>query len=318
MSPSRFHRQLCGRPLSSPSPAPASFLRKLGSPREQVCPWGKPLAPCLAARRLTFGRTEEGFGAPTPPSLHAHVLAQAGGSAAAEESEKREAEACRNLGPVRAPGRPQRSCSLQQVRRTRARSPLRSRHLLRRPGDPSHRPRRGAPGRRRPRLSFLPRSSRRRRLFRGKAGSASSRALWGFSSRALWGSSPRVGAARADGSRPTRGLLSRFGPGPAPGPPQAPLLVSSAARQHRGRGQLPPAPDKAAGLGPRRSVGVGVGVGMARGDFAPSPAVSGRAEEGGLVAIALRSTVHQGLAVQWRVPAGSQEKGGRRDRYRRS
>ncbi|KAF6280913.1 hypothetical protein mRhiFer1_009292 [Rhinolophus ferrumequinum] len=81
MPPCWFHRHFCWRPLSSPSAAPASFLRKLGSPWERGCPWGRPLSsvPCSSAD--IPGRRK---GARCPP--HAHVLARAGGRASAEES----------------------------------------------------------------------------------------------------------------------------------------------------------------------------------------------------------------------------------------
>ncbi|XP_038390639.1 complexin-2 isoform X3 [Canis lupus familiaris] len=60
-SPCRFH---CWRPLSSPSLAPASYLRKLGSPWERVCPWGRPLgfAPCGSAD--TRGGPRRGWAPP--------------------------------------------------------------------------------------------------------------------------------------------------------------------------------------------------------------------------------------------------------------
>ncbi|XP_032259644.1 complexin-2 isoform X1 [Phoca vitulina] len=56
-----FH---CWRPLSSPSPAPASYLRKLGSPWERVCPWGRPLGfvPCSLAD--TRGGPKRGWAPP--------------------------------------------------------------------------------------------------------------------------------------------------------------------------------------------------------------------------------------------------------------
>ncbi|XP_032952249.1 complexin-2 isoform X2 [Rhinolophus ferrumequinum] len=81
MPPCWFHRHFCWSPLSSPSAAPASFLRKLGSPWERGCPWGRPLSsvPCSSAD--IPGRRK---GARCPP--HAHVLARAGGRASAEES----------------------------------------------------------------------------------------------------------------------------------------------------------------------------------------------------------------------------------------
>lgn len=139
MFPSWFHRHFCWRPLSSLSPAPASFLRKLGSPWERVCPWGRPLSsvPCRSAD-IRGGRKRGS--APlactcTSPGRRERLR---GGV-----QKEGEGEARQNLGPGR-PGRPRRSCSLQQVRRTRARSvaespppPLKQV----RGRDPSHRPR---------------------------------------------------------------------------------------------------------------------------------------------------------------------------------
>ncbi|CAD7675550.1 unnamed protein product [Nyctereutes procyonoides] len=93
----RFH---CWRPLSSPSLAPASYLRKLGSPWERVCPWGRPLGfvPCGLA---DLGADRRGAGRPP----RAQVLAQAGGSASAEECGRGEEDARRNLVPGARVGR---------------------------------------------------------------------------------------------------------------------------------------------------------------------------------------------------------------------
>lgn len=137
MSPSGFHRQLCWRPLSSPSPAPASFLRKLGSPRSRSALGGSLCSvPCCSAADIQA----DGRGVRRPPRHPTCTRASPGRWERLRGRVQTEGgEACQHLGPVPAPGRPQRSCSLQQVRRTRARSLLLSRHLLR-PRDPSHRP----------------------------------------------------------------------------------------------------------------------------------------------------------------------------------
>lgn len=117
---------LCWRPLSSPSPAPASFFRKLGSPWERVCPWGRPLGsvPC-SPTDIRVG-SKRGSAAPActcaSPGRRERLCGEA--------QEVGEGETCQNLGPG-LPGRPRRSCSLQQVRRTRARSLSLSRHRLR-------------------------------------------------------------------------------------------------------------------------------------------------------------------------------------------
>lgn len=86
-------------PLLAPSLLPVASPRLLSreawvSP-ERVCPWGKPLGsvPCSSADIPAEGR-----GVRCPP--HARVLAQAGGSASAEESRKRAGEARQNRGPV--------------------------------------------------------------------------------------------------------------------------------------------------------------------------------------------------------------------------
>lgn len=76
---------------------------------------------------------------------------------------------------------------------------------------------------------------------------------------------------------------------------------------------------KAEGLGPPALLGGGR---LHRsGDFGFPQSSVRRAGEGGLVAVArlwLGSAVRQGLAVQWRVPAGSRKEGGRGDRRRGS
>lgn len=111
------------RPRRQPPPP---FSGSLGLPGSGSA-LGGGLSTRRPAARRTFGADRRGARRP----LRAHVLARAGGSASAEESRKRgQGEALQNLGPGR-PGRPRWSCSFQQVRRTRARSPLRSRHLLR-------------------------------------------------------------------------------------------------------------------------------------------------------------------------------------------
>nr|XP_060152613.1 complexin-2 isoform X2 [Globicephala melas] len=101
---------LCWRPLSSPSPAPASFFRKLGSPWERVCPWGRPLGsvPC-SPTDIRVG-SKRGSAAPActcaSPGRRERLCGEA--------QEVGEGETCQNLGPGR-PGRPRRSCSLQQM-----------------------------------------------------------------------------------------------------------------------------------------------------------------------------------------------------------
>lgn len=117
-----FH---CWRPLSSPSPAPASYLRKLGSPWERVCPWGRPLGfvPCSLAD--TLGGPKRGWAPPACTCASPGRRERLRGGV-----QKGEGDARQNLGPG-LPGRPRWSCSLQQVRRTHARSLLLSRHLLR-------------------------------------------------------------------------------------------------------------------------------------------------------------------------------------------
>lgn len=183
---------------------------------------------------------------PHPPTRHAHVLAQAGG-ALPRKSPKRGREKRARIS-VRAPGRPQRSCSLQQVRRTRARSLLLSRHLLR-PGDPKARAAELPAG-----SGFLgspsfSHSSHRRRLFRGKAGAPGAQHHHGGSSRALWGSSPRVSTAGADSSRDPL----PFRPGSAPGPPRivspSPAQACSSSASAPRQWTAPASPKQSRGAG---------------------------------------------------------------------
>lgn len=244
-SPPWFHRHLCWRLLSSRLPAPASFLRKLGSPWEQVCPWGRPLSsvPCSWADNQ---RTERGS---APPAC---TCASPGGRERLRRGVQQEGEreARQNLGPGR-PGRPRRSCSLQQVRRTRARSPRLRRRVLRRAGS-LERPwpqalRRGA---RRGRLPGPPPCSRQLSAATGSSGARrrAPRAPSRFSTTSGTApAAPRVPAAgqhcrggqrpRASSSAP-RGRAQRHGrPGQSPRP-----RGRCSPRQHRGGGQrLPPA-----------------------------------------------------------------------------
>lgn len=240
-----------------------------------------------------------------------------------------EREARQNLGPGR-PGRPRRSCSLQQVRRTRARSPRLRRRVLRRAGS-LERPwpqalRRGA---RRGRLPGPPPCSRQLSAAAGSSGARrrAPRAPSRFSTTSGTApAAPRVPAAgqhcrggqrpRASSSAP-RGRAQRHGrPGQSPRP-----RGRRSPRQHRGGGQrLPPArwlasreQSRAEGLRPPAVLG-GWAFASLGGDFGFPHSSVRRAGAGGLVAVArlwLGSAVRQGLAVQWRVPAGSRKAGGR-------
>lgn len=328
-SPPWFHRHLCWRLLSSRLPAPASFLRKLGSPWEQVCPWGRPLSsvPCSWADNQ---RTERGS---APPAC---TCASPGGRERLRRGVQQEGEreARQNLGP-RRPGRPRRSCSLQQVRRTRARSPRLRRRVLRRAGS-LERPwpqalRRGA---RRGRLPGPPPCSRQLSAAAGSSGARrrAPRAPSRFSTTSGTApTAPRVPAAGQHwrgGQRPPGRLLGSPGPCSAPrpprtvpSPPRAPL-PASAPRRRTALATRPlagePRTKQSRGAAASRCAR-GVGVCFARGDFGFPHSSVRRAGAGGLVAVArlwLGSAVRQGLAVQWRVPAGSR-KAGRRGHGRR-
>lgn len=149
--PSWSHGHLRWRPLPPEAPAPASFLRKLGSPWQRDCPWGGPLG--------SVPRSSADIRDSAPP---AGTCASPGRRERLRGGvrEEGEGEARQNLGPGR-PGRPRRSCSLQQVRRTRARPvaeppPPPPAQVGR--GDPSRRP--GAAGLRRAASSGPPSFSR--------------------------------------------------------------------------------------------------------------------------------------------------------------
>lgn len=140
---------------------------------------------------------------------------------------------------------------------------------------------------------------------------------------------PRVSTAKADSGRPA-GSSSRPVRAPhhgRPGQSRRPRGLRS-PRQHRGGGQLLPTSrspasceqSRAEGLRPPTRLGGGRLPRSWGGFRVPQSSVRG-AGEGGLVAVArlwLGSAVRQGLAVQWRVPAGSRKEGGRGNRRRGS
>lgn len=304
--PSRLHRQLRWRPLSSPSPAPASFLGKLGSPREQVCPWGKPLAPAPGCS----AEGQRGVRRPHRTHRPACTRASPGRWARCRRSPHRGAEARQDLGPgCRAA--PRRSCTSSRFVAGALALPAEPPPPP--PGDPGPRPRRGAaagrcvlPG------SLLPRSSRRRRLFRGKAGAQ------GLSTAP--GTDPGHGGGPRPGSAPRARVpvRSRFGPGAEDGPGPRGL-------RSRQLGASAPRPWTAPAASPEQSPGwarVPWGGGWASPGGSGPLALQPRGEpegEGELVAIALWSAVRRGLAAQWRVPSSWESgRGGRRDRGRRS
>lgn len=218
--PSWSHGHLRWRPLPPEAPAPASFLRKLGSPWQRGCPWGGPLG--------SVPRSSADIRDSAPP---AGTCASPGRRERLRGGvrEEGEGEARQNLGPGR-PGRPRRSCSLQQVRRTRARPvaeppPPPPAQVGR--GDPSRRPgAAGCGGRLPPALLPSPVALGRRRLFRGAA-----EGHWLL----LASAPPRGQLLRLAGS-PSRAALSRrgrrlplLGPGPGSRPPRTVLAPAGVA-----------------------------------------------------------------------------------------
>lgn len=208
-----------------------------------------------------------------PP--RARVLAQAGGSASAEECRKGEGDARQNLGPGR-PGRPRRSCSLQQVRRTHARSLLLSRHLLRwsrfagetlaiGPAPPA--PRGWLP----PALLPSPGSSQPPPALPGRGGGRHGLLLASAPPRGQLphpaGSSLRVSTAPADSGRPPAPLLlgsgfSATASEDSPSSPRTPLPASTPRRQAAVACRLLSGEPrtKPRGWGLPRSSGVGGGI----------------------------------------------------------
>lgn len=314
MSPSWFQRHLCWRPLSSPSLAPAFFLRKLGSPWERVCPWGRALGSVPYRSADIRGGPKRGS---APPAC---TCASPGGRERLRGGvqEEGEGEARQNLGPGR-PGRPRRSCSLQQVRRTRARSLLLSRHLLRwsrfagetlaigpalrsslraasslLPSPGSSQPPPALPGR-----------------GEGRRGSFSLQHRPGDSSRSRRG--PLPGQHCTGGQRPPGRLLSSLGPGSVPRPGRrgqslspagsAPRVSTAAADSSCRQPASPRAANKAEGLGPPTLFGSGW---LHPWGISASPrAVSGRAGEGGLVTTA-RLWLGSAVRKAWPCNGGSQ------------
>ena len=263
------------------------------------------------------------------------MLARAGGSASAEESRKRgQGEALHSLGPGR-PGRPRWSCSFQQVRRTRARSRLRSRRLLRwsrfagktlaiGPALPS--------SRRAASSALLP----------SPGGSALPPALPGEAE----GARAPTRFSTASGTAPAPRRVLPWGQRSLRRTAPAGSSSGSVRAQHHGRGGQSSAP---AGSVPRVSTvaadssrrapasqrtankdrglagasrvpweWVVVSVGVFR---LPPGQCQGRSGEGAQSysrVSCLGSAVRQGLAVQWRVPAGSRKEVGRGDGHKRS
>lgn len=305
MSPSWFHRHLCLAPSLLPVASPRLLSQEAWVSPERVCPWGKPLGsvPCSLADIPAEGR-----GVRCPP--HAHVLAQAGGSASAEESRKREGEARQNLGRSQAPRSASEELqpptgsytarslsaaeppppSLGQARQRgpghgpcyrapRGRLP---RALLPSPGS-SHRGSSGA--RRRGRPGLLLASAPPRRQLLGPAGSA----LHG-GQRLPCGSAPHSVRAQHHGCRgqslaPAGSALSVSGGQPWPA---ARFLPSHKQSRGAGASRVPWG-----------------WVFALLGDFGFPKSGVGASWGGGLSQPPLWSAVRRGLAMQWRVPAGS-------------
>lgn len=236
-------RHLCWRPLSSPSPAPASFLWKLGSPWERVCPWGRPLGSVPGSSADIRGGRKRGS---VPPAC---TCASRGRKERLRGGvqEEGEGEALQKLGPGH-PGRPRRSCSLQQVRRTRARSLLLSHHLLRWRRFAGETPAIGPAlrGSQRAVSSAClpsPGSAQLPPALPGRGGGRLGLLLASAPPQGQLplprGYSPRVSPSTG-GQPPPRQLLSCFGSGSVP-PPRRPVPRPHglrSPRQHRGGGQL--------------------------------------------------------------------------------
>lgn len=205
-----------------------------------------------------------------------------------------EGEARRNLRPGR-PGRPQRSCSRQQVRRTRTRSLSLSLHLLRWSGFAGETPAIGPVLRSslRAAASGPPSFSRQRSAATGSSGArrrASRAPLFSTASGtapAPLGSGPRVSTAQADSGRRAGGRAPLLrGSGSAPRPPRIVPLPGRlrSPLQHRSGRQLANSPLPGEPRTKPRSWGLaqslGVGVCNRRGLRPPPQQCRGRAGEG--------------------------------------